>query len=311
MNKKLTKKRKLSLDKFFESDTFKTFISETKKAKAEDTGTFEMIITTEDVDRMGEVIKADGWDFSHYMKNPVVLWGHDYKLLPIGVTERIEKIDGNRIKAYGKFAPASANPMAQQVRQLYDLGIQNASSVGFMDLEREGNVITKAQLLEWSFVSVPANPMALTTLAKTDLNINEMITKGILKVKEGEPIQNEETSEATETTEAPAEEPKEEVAEAPVEETFEEKVLKELADIKERLVAFESSKDLEGNNEEVEETIETPEDTPEESPKEEINESDEKDFQEFLEKRKILQLASTMLGEVLAETRQAINNRQK
>ena len=75
------------------------------------TGTFEVVITTENVDRYQEVIKLDGWELEHYKNNPVVLWGHDHKQLPIGFATDIEVKDGKMI-AKGKFA---AHDFAQTV----------------------------------------------------------------------------------------------------------------------------------------------------------------------------------------------------
>ena len=40
-------------------------------------------------------------------------------------------------------------------------GIINTVSVGFLPLERDGNTFTKQELLEISFVNVPANPEAI------------------------------------------------------------------------------------------------------------------------------------------------------
>src|SRR5258708_6520398 len=121
-------------------------------------GRFKIAISTEDVDRQGEVIMQDGIDTSLYLQNPVVLWAHDYSQAPIGMTEKTYR-EGIKTIAEGIFAPTER---AQEVRQLYDLGIQRAASVGIIPLEVEGNVITKSQLLEFSLVPVPANPYALT-----------------------------------------------------------------------------------------------------------------------------------------------------
>jgi hypothetical protein len=110
--------------------------------------------------------------------------------------------------AKGKFAPTAK---AQEIRQLYDAGIIKATSVGFIEKEREGNLITKAELLEFSFVSVPANPYALALAMAKEFSVNELVTKGILFVEKAE---EEETVEVTvpESEEvgeepAPAEEP--------------------------------------------------------------------------------------------------------
>lgn len=128
-----------------------------KAEKDADTGTFEVVATTEDTDRDGEVIRADGWDFEPYKKNPIVLWAHNFYDMPIGkVTEIIQ--EGNRIIAKGVFAPTEK---AQEVRKVYDGKFLNTVSVGFIPREREMNIITRAELLELSFVPVPANPNAI------------------------------------------------------------------------------------------------------------------------------------------------------
>ena len=56
-----------------------------------DNGTFRVIMTTEKKDRDGEVIKLDGWQFDNYMKNPVVLYGHNYWGLE-NIIGRVDKI---------------------------------------------------------------------------------------------------------------------------------------------------------------------------------------------------------------------------
>jgi hypothetical protein len=81
--------------------------------------------------------------------------------------------------AKGRFAPEDANPFAQQVRKLYDAKIIKTTSVGFIAREMEGNVITKAELLEFSFVPVPANPMALSLAKQFQFNESELMTKGL------------------------------------------------------------------------------------------------------------------------------------
>lgn len=192
------------------SDAFKVFVDNTKAAS--DTGSFEMVITTDDIDRMGEMIKIDGWDNTYYMKSPVVLWGHNYSLMPVGITDTL-RVEGNKVIAKGRFAPTE---MGQTLRKLYDLGMLKASSVGFMVLEQEGNIITKAQLLEWSFVSVPANPYALS-LRELDVIRSEevagMVVKSISeKIKTRDTVQAPAEAAATE-----GEKPKEETPAAATE----------------------------------------------------------------------------------------------
>lgn len=49
------------------------------------------LFTTASVDRDREMVSPDGGDFKHYLKNPAVTFGHDYKSLPIGRTLWIKR----------------------------------------------------------------------------------------------------------------------------------------------------------------------------------------------------------------------------
>lgn len=156
------------------------------KADDADSGTFEVIVSTEDRDRQGESVLLSGWDLSFYKLNPVVLWAHDYGSLPIGVCTDIQVI-GQNLVAKGKFA---AHEFAQDCRQLYDDGMLKTTSVGFIPKAFDPNndeIITQAELLEFSFVPVPANPYAISLrklgMLKTSREV--FATKGIeFKVKE-------------------------------------------------------------------------------------------------------------------------------
>lgn len=181
--KKLSEEIKSAMVEHLQSKEVQDFIEKTKAAT--DSGSFEVIVSTADIDRQGESIDQGGWNFALYKQNPIVLWAHDYSMLPIGVTESIETIDGKTV-AKGKFAPEEANPFAQQVRRLYDLKIVRATSVGFIAKQMEGNKITEAELLEFSFVPVPANPYALSLMKTNNLDVQEFMTKGLLAKEQPE-----------------------------------------------------------------------------------------------------------------------------
>lgn len=131
-----------------------------KKASANGEDVYTIIASTGAIDRQGDSVDQRGWDLTNFNKNPVLLWAHDYAELPIGkvVSARVEK---GKLIADFMFATQEANPKAQQIKRLYEEGIVNASSVGFIPLERNGNVITRSELLELSLVPVPANQEAL------------------------------------------------------------------------------------------------------------------------------------------------------
>ncbi len=178
-------------------------LSDATASATDESGTFEVIISTEDVDRHGDVVRVDGWDTTNYMNNPVVLCNHEWWDLPVGMCTEL-RTEGNKLIAKGKFAPADANPKAQMVRKLYDLGMMRATSVGFIPVTiEEGNIITQAELLEFSFVTVPANPNALSIATEKGMNIERMKTLGLIveAKEEGGEAQTGETP--TETVETP------------------------------------------------------------------------------------------------------------
>jgi hypothetical protein len=143
-------------------------IEKAKKAEKEN-GTFDVIISTEVKDRAGEIVRQNGWELNNYKNNPIVLWGHDYYSLPIGICVETYQTEYHGVPALGAkgvFFGADINPLAQQVRRMYDYGIKSGfnvgctTSVGFIPKEfdeADGSVITRAELLEFSFVPVPAN----------------------------------------------------------------------------------------------------------------------------------------------------------
>lgn len=179
----------------------KDFVEKTKAA--EDTGTFEVIISTADQDRQGEIVDINGWDLENYKANPIVLWAHDYHQLPVGVADEIEIKEG-KLTARGRFASADANPFAQQVRKLYDAKIIKTTSVGFIARKMEGNVITDAELLEFSFVPVPANPYALSLRQAKELGIDTAVAKDFnIEIKDEERVQDEPKNDPVEPEIAP------------------------------------------------------------------------------------------------------------
>lgn len=123
-------------------------------------GKYRVLASTSAIDRQGDSIDQSGWDISNFKLNPVMPWAHNYDELPVAKALSIE-ITKRGLECDFEFAPAEGNPKAQQVKVLYDQGYLNAVSVGFIPKERKGNTITKAELLEISFVPVPANQEAL------------------------------------------------------------------------------------------------------------------------------------------------------
>lgn len=124
---------------------------------------FEGIASTEYKDRDGEVIKQDGWILENFKKNPVILASHNYQEFPIGKAIGVKVHEG---KLKFKMMLTSATERGKEAIQLVKEGILKSFSVGFIPRERDEEdqkTITKAELLEISLVSVPANPEAVVT----------------------------------------------------------------------------------------------------------------------------------------------------
>ena len=126
------------------------------------------VISSEEVDRHGDVVLAQGWRLAAYRQNPVFLWAHDYTRPVIG-RARAVWAETERLLARMEFAPTG---FAQEVAALYRSGYQQGVSVGFKPLRYEerrqeqtgaflGIRFLEQELLEVSAVPVPANRQAL------------------------------------------------------------------------------------------------------------------------------------------------------
>ena len=151
-------------------------------------GKLEAIVSTNDIDRSGEVVDIEGIDIKNYEKNPVVMWAHDYSKPPLAKTLSLtkEKIGKKMVmKTVMEFA-TSISDLAREVYNLYKGGFMNAFSIGFIPLEMEGNTYTKSELLEYSAVPIPANPNALL-LAKAkgiDTDILDCYIRSMKNIKQ-------------------------------------------------------------------------------------------------------------------------------
>jgi HK97 family phage prohead protease len=128
-----------------------------------------VILSTAAVDRMDDTIAVEGWQLDNYRKNPVVLFAHDQRSLPIGKMANLRVEEG---KLLGDVTFAE-HEFAKDVAALVRGGFLNAGSVGFRPIryvfneERGGDGwcppcdFIEQELLEHSLVPVPANPEAL------------------------------------------------------------------------------------------------------------------------------------------------------
>jgi HK97 family phage prohead protease len=130
------------------------------------------VASTSTIDRADDIVEQD-WDLEHFRKNPVILWAHDSRSMPVGRAVGVEVVDGRLMcSVVWDEAHEVGKQVARQVRE----GFLSAVSVGFypgMQVPRRslpegdprkadyGYILSKNKLIEISVVPVPANPQAL------------------------------------------------------------------------------------------------------------------------------------------------------
>jgi HK97 family phage prohead protease len=146
-------------------------------------------VSTYEWDRTEEKFVKGAWDLKHYLANPVVLWAHQGRNLPIGRAIELRE-DDKGLFARTQFD--AGQTFAMDVFGLFQRGFLNAFSVGFMpktfvmeplaeDPNRKGIVWTNAELHEYSAVSVPANPGATVTRDVAE-QVSKCLGEGYIEV---------------------------------------------------------------------------------------------------------------------------------
>lgn len=128
-----------------------------------DEGEKVFIASDETVDRQGESIAVDGWQLDNFKKNPILLWSHNPFEPAIGKADNIRKRTVNGKSAL-TFEPKfhRLSELSKLISDMVDQGWMKTVSVGFRPFEQEGTKFTKQELLEISFVNIPANPSAMS-----------------------------------------------------------------------------------------------------------------------------------------------------
>jgi len=169
---------------------YRTYIAESKEKKKKK-GIHDVFITTETEDRDVDIIVAAGGDFTPFLKNPVVLFGHEYREFPVARALNLEVIPGKGVKSTFQFPEWGINERADDTRRLWEAKFLNAVSIGFMPLEWElrdaedfwgGIYFNEWELLEYSIVTVPSNRDALRLAAKSLMMEQELSSENPMVV---------------------------------------------------------------------------------------------------------------------------------
>ena len=133
-------------------------------------------ISTVTPDRFGDIVNPFGMDAGNYRKNPIVLFGHSHNTRSNVIGKNIALFpDDFGVKAITKFADT---PAGKDLYKLNREGFLNAWSIGFIPKKTKAqnttinnqpgtyNIIDEWELLEYSSVTIPANPDALNLMLK-------------------------------------------------------------------------------------------------------------------------------------------------
>lgn len=140
----------------------------------------EFVISSEAVDSYGTVFKMDGWDLNRYEKNPIVCYQHRSHtndpddLIGISTVRK----EGDLLIGTVTFEDAETNPKAEKIFRKVQAGTLKMASVGARvekahfgveEANEDPEVLyfDRSELIEWSIVSVGANPDAHKRNAQT------------------------------------------------------------------------------------------------------------------------------------------------
>lgn len=116
-------------------------------------------VSTDTLARDGMIVEPGAIRLDNYRQNPVVMWNHGMGNdgIPIGRAVDVMRVDGG-IRATVEF---DEDDYSQRIKEKVERGSINAVSMGWITEDMEGERVTKGEMTEFSFVSVPADPNAL------------------------------------------------------------------------------------------------------------------------------------------------------
>lgn len=141
----------------------------------------KVIASTNELARDGWVVEPSGLKTANFLRTASVCFNHDYEH-PVATPVAASLIDnGDKLEIAIRWPPPGTSAKSDEVRALVKTGVLRAVSIGFMPLEMEpldpkqpwdGQRVLSADLLETSFVAVPADTGAIVTQRSGDNTIN-------------------------------------------------------------------------------------------------------------------------------------------
>lgn len=155
------------------------------------------VMTSQSVDRYGDVVVTSGLDTTEFEKNPMAFLFHDSRSWSVGVWANIEKqLRGRPPRMEGDVVLHPPGGPVQEIDQaawMIEHGGMRAASIGFLpDWEQvelildEANNPTgglqfnKAEMIECSLVGIPANPQALAKALEASVKLPQEFIEDVL-----------------------------------------------------------------------------------------------------------------------------------
>src|SRR5690606_10054386 len=85
---------------------------------------------TDDIDGHGTILRQN-WRLDRFAANPVVLYSHNSRDLPIGTASEVGVVDG-KLRAKLTFSTEDLNPKAEQIWRNVKAKVLRGISVGFL-----------------------------------------------------------------------------------------------------------------------------------------------------------------------------------
>ncbi len=148
-------------------------------------GQNEICISTPNYDRGNDRVFPKGGMLDNYLKNPIIMWLHDYHGetpaagIPVATCPYLKITDEGIISGEPQFL--EGDPFAQRVKNAWDKGFLKTASIGFLPIdyetnEKSGTDYKTWEMLEWSLVPIPMNAEAMR-IAKGFEDLIEIILK--------------------------------------------------------------------------------------------------------------------------------------
>ena len=125
----------------------------------------KFFVSSESIDRDGDIVRQEGIKFDTFDKNPIVLYNHNRSMPIARVTGR--SMEEGKMAMEVTFPEKGVSEESDKVFGLIKAGVLSATSIGFLPIEygwlEGGDVFEykEIELLELSVVTIPANPDAV------------------------------------------------------------------------------------------------------------------------------------------------------